>query len=256
MVDIHSHILYSVDDGAKDIDESIRLLRQAESVGYTDIVCSSHYYIGRFENKNYIENFHNLQEKIKELEIKVNIYLGNEFALDSDYFEHSKNINKINNGKYLLVELKDYVPYSSCKKFFKKLLQDGTVPILAHIERYHHLEREDFIKFKKQGVILQMNLNSATHPRSKVKSLLEQRYIDVVATDSHRYGTRDYDVEEKLKTLEEKLGKEYFNLVTEINPRKIINSEDIEKNIGEGNEFKKNNGDGSFFSRLWNKLFS
>ena len=256
MVDIHSHILYGVDDGAKDIDESIKLLRQAESVGYTDIVCSSHYYIGRFENKNYIENFHNLQEKIKELGIKVNIYLGNEFALDSDYFEHSKNINKINNGKYLLVELKDYVPYSSCKKFFKKLLQDGIVPILAHIERYHHLEREDFINFKKQGVILQMNLNSATHPRSKVKPLLEQRYIDVVATDSHRYGTRDYDVEEKLKTLEEKLGKEYFNLVTEINPRKIINSEDIEKNIGEGNEFKKNNGDGSFFSRLWNKLFS
>ena len=256
MVDIHSHILYGIDDGAKDIDESIRLLRQAESVGYTDIVCSSHYYIGRFENKNYIENFHNLQEKIKELGIKVNIYLGNEFALDSDYFEHSKNINKINNGKYLLVELKDYVPYSSCKKFFKKLLQDGIVPILAHIERYHHLEREDFIKFKKQGVILQMNLNSATHPKSKVKLLLEQRYIDVVATDSHRYGTRDYDVEEKLKTLEEKLGKEYFNLVTEINPRKIINSEDIEKNIGEGNEFKKNNGDGSFFSRLWNKLFS
>ena len=256
MVDIHSHILYGVDDGAKDIDESIRLLRQAESVGYTDIVCSSHYYIGRFENKNYIENFHNLEKKIKELGIEVNIYLGNEFALDSDYFEHSKNINKINNGKYLLVELKDYIPYSSCKKFFKKLLQDGIVPILAHIERYHHLEREDFINFKKQGVILQMNLNSATHPRSKVKSLLEQRYIDVVATDSHRYGTRDYDVEEKLKTLEKKLGKEYFNLVTEINPRKIINSEDIEKNIGEGNEFKKNNGDGSFFSRLWNKLFS
>ena len=256
MVDIHSHILYGVDDGAKDIDESIRLLRQAESVGYTDIVCSSHYYIGRFENKNYIENFHNLQEKIKELGIKVNIYLGNEFALDSDYFEHSKNINKINNGKYLLVELKDYIPYSSCKKFFKKLLQDGIVPILAHIERYHHLEREDFINFKKQGVILQMNLNSATHPRSKVKPLLEQRYIGIVATDSHRYGTRDYDVEEKLKTLEKKLGKEYFNLVTEINPRKIINSEDIEKNIGEGNEFKKNNGDGSFFSRLWNKLFS
>ena len=57
-------------------------------------------------------------------------------------------------------------------------------------------------------------------------------------------------------TLEEKVGKEYFKLVTEINPRKIINNEDIEKNEGEGNEFKKNNGMSSFFSRLWNKLFS
>lgn len=256
MVDIHSHILYGVDDGAKDIDESIRLLRQAESVGYTDVVCSSHYYIGRFENKNYKENFYNLQKKIKELGIKINIYLGNEFALDSDYLEHSKNINRINNGKYLLVELKDYVPYSSCKRFFKKLLQDDIVPILAHIERYPHLDREDFIRFKKQGVLLQMNLNSTIHPSKRIKFLLEEKYIDVVATDSHRYGTRDYDVEEKLKILKEKLGNEYFNLVTEINPRKIINNENIEKDIGEKNELKKNNGIGIFFNRLWNKLFS
>ena len=256
MVDIHSHILYGVDDGAKDIEESIKLLRQAESVGYTDVVCSSHYYIGRFENKNYKENFYNLQKKIKELGIKINIYLGNEFTLDSDYLEHFKNINRINNGKYLLVELKDYVPYSSCKRFFKKLLQDGIVPILAHIERYPHLDREDFIRFKKQGVLLQMNLNSTIHPSKRIKFLLEEKYIDVVATDSHRYGTRDYDVEEKLKILKEKLGNEYFNLVTEINPRKIINNENIEKNIGEKNELKKNNGISIFFNRLWNKLFS
>ena len=62
MVDIHSHILFGVDDGAKDIEESMELLKQAVSVGYTDIVCSSHYYIGLYENSNYLTNFNLLKE--------------------------------------------------------------------------------------------------------------------------------------------------------------------------------------------------
>ena len=62
MVDIHSHILFGVDDGAKDIGESIELLKQAVSVGYTDIVCSSHYYIGLYENRNYLTHFNLLQD--------------------------------------------------------------------------------------------------------------------------------------------------------------------------------------------------
>ena len=63
-----------------------------------------------------------------------------------------KNINKINNGKYLLVEIKRLCTHIfSCKTFFKKLFQEGvTVPILAHIERYHPLIRvEEFIEFNK-----------------------------------------------------------------------------------------------------------
>ncbi|MFR1675540.1 MAG: CpsB/CapC family capsule biosynthesis tyrosine phosphatase, partial [Fusobacterium sp.] len=86
MVDIHSHILFGVDDGAKDIEESIELLKQAVSVGYTDIVCSSHYYIGLYENRNYLTHFNLLQDEIKRLNIPINIYLGNEFNLDSEYF--------------------------------------------------------------------------------------------------------------------------------------------------------------------------
>ena len=92
MVDIHSHILFGVDDGAKDIGESIELLKQAVSVGYTDIVCSSHYYIGLYENNSYLDNFNLLKEEIKRLEIPVNIYLGNEFNLDSEYFSHRDKI--------------------------------------------------------------------------------------------------------------------------------------------------------------------
>ena len=255
MVDIHSHILFGVDDGAKDIEESIELLKQAVSVGYTDIVCSSHYYIGLYENKDYLINFNLLQEEIKRLEIPINIYLGNEFNLDSEYFSHRERINRINNSRYFLVEIKSNIIYSVCKDFFQELLKKGITPIFAHVERYNQIRVEELMELSKIGVILQMNLRSAVGDLPKTKYLLENRYIDVIATDTHKYGKRDYNIKEKLDKLKLIVGDEYFQLLTEINPKIVINNENIFKLKGEENEFKKSDGISSIFSKLWNKLW-
>ena len=255
MVDIHSHILFGVDDGAKDIEESIELLKQAVSIGYTDIVCSSHYYIGLYENNNYLTNFNLLKDEIKRLNIPINIYLGNEFNLDSEYFSHKDKINKINNGKYFLVEIKSNIIYSICKDFFQMLLEKGIIPIFAHVERYNQIRVEELIELSQMGVILQMNLGSAVGELPKAKYLLENRYIDIIATDTHKYGKRDYNLKKKLDKLKSIVGAEYFQLLTEINPKKVINNENIFKLKGEENEFKKSDGISSIFSKLWNKLF-
>lgn len=255
MVDIHSHILFGVDDGAKDIEESMELLKQAVSVGYTDIVCSSHYYIGLYENSNYLINFNILKEEIKRLEIPINIYLGNEFNLDSEYFSHKDKINRINNGKYFLVEIKSNIIYSICKDFFQMLLEKGVTPIFAHVERYNQIRIEELLELSQMGVVLQMNLGSAVGELPKVKYLLENRYIDIIATDTHKYGKRDYNIKEKLDKLKSIVGDEYFQLLTEINPKKVINNENILKLKGEKNEFKKSDGISSIFSNLYSKLF-
>lgn len=255
MVDIHSHILFGVDDGAKDIEESIELLKQAVSVGYTDIVCSSHYYIGLYENSNYLTNFNFLQKEINRLNIPINIYLGNEFNLDSEYFYHKDKINKINNGKYFLVEIKSNIIYSICKDFFQMLLEKGVTPIFAHVERYNQIRVEELIELSQMGVVLQMNLGSAVGELSKAKYLLENRYIDIIATDTHKYGKRDYNIKEKLDKLKSIVGDEYFQLLTETNPKRVINNENIFKLKGEENEFKKSDGISSIFSKLWNKLW-
>ncbi|MFR8990189.1 MAG: tyrosine-protein phosphatase [Fusobacterium sp.] len=256
MVDIHSHILFGVDDGAKDIEESIELLKQAVSVGYTDIVCSSHYYIGLYENKDYLTNFNLLQNEIKRLEIPINIYLGNEFNLDSEYFSHKNRINKINNSRYFLVEIKSNIIYSICKDFFQMLLEKGVTPIFAHVERYNQIRVEELIELSQMGVVLQMNLGSAVGELPKAKYLLENRYIDVIATDTHKYGKRDYNIKEKLDKLKSIIGDEYFQLLTEINPKKVINNENILKLKGEKNEFKKSDGISSIFNSLWSKFWS
>ena len=96
IIDIHSHILFGVDDGAKNIEESITLLRQAEKLGITDIVCSSHYYMGRYENKEYNKNFEILKNEIKKQGIKIKLYKGNEVALFGDVLSKVENVNTIN----------------------------------------------------------------------------------------------------------------------------------------------------------------
>lgn len=258
MIDIHSHILFGVDDGAIDIEESLSLARQAVAVGYTDIVCSSHYLIGRFENQNYNENFETLKNRLLEEKIPLNIHKGNEFALDMGFFEHEGKINSMAGSKYLLVELKRELIFVACKAFFKEILAKGYIPIFAHVERYPQIKISEFRELVEMGVVLQMNLKAVASPKHKVRYLLENGYISIIATDSHRIGKRDYNVGEYLKNLERYLGKEFFRLLMEVNPRKVIESKEIVTVIkyeGDSDEKKKTNGIGNVFSDLFNELF-
>ena len=258
MVDIHSHILFGVDDGPIEIEESIEMIRQAVSVGYTDIVCSSHYFIGRYENFNYDRNFEILKNRILEENIPLNIHKGNEFALDPDFLLHESKINRVAGSRYILVEIKNELIYGVCKGFFKGVLAKGYIPIFAHVERYPHIKVQEFKELVEMGVVLQMNLRMAVTPIPKAKYLLENGYISIVATDSHRLGRRDYDIDEYLKKLEFYLGRELFQVLTEENPRKIIEDKKIVTKIkyeGDGNEEKKGNRISSIFSNLFNKFF-
>lgn len=258
MVDIHSHILFGIDDGAVDIDESLALIRQAISVGYTDVVCSSHYLIGRFENINYEKNFEILKGRILEEKLPFNIHKGNEFALDLGFNKHEEKINTIAGGRYILVELKDELIYGACKNFFKSVIEKGYIPIFAHVERYPQIKIKEFRELVEMGVILQMNLRMAANPIPKAKYLLDHGYISIIATDSHCVGRRDYNVDEYLKKLELYLGKEFFQVLMEINPRKVIEDKEIVVEIkyeGDDNEEKKVNGISSIFSRLFSKFF-
>lgn len=258
MVDIHSHILFGIDDGPMEIEESIEMIKQAVSVGYTDIVCSSHYLIGKYENLNYDKNFEVLKKRVLDEKISLNIHKGNEFALAPEFSSHEKRINKIAGSRYILVEIKDEVIYRACKIFFKNIIDKGYIPIFAHVERYPHIKVREFKELIELGVVLQMNLRTAVNPSAKAKYLLENGYISIIATDSHRMGKRDYNVDEYLKKLELCLGEEFFQMLTEKNPRKVIENKEIKIEIkyeGDDNEKKKVNGISNVFSNFFNKFF-
>lgn len=257
MIDIHSHILFNVDDGAKNIEESITLLRQAEKIGITDIVCSSHFYIERYENKDYNENFKILKKEIEKQGIKINIYKGNEIALLGDIFSRLEDINTVNNSKYILVELKRGLIFLLYKKFLQRFIELGYRPILAHVERYPFIKVEEFKELYNIGVIFQMNVKTVKRLTPKMKYLLIEGYVKIIATDVHNIEFRNYELGNYFDELKKIIGEEKFKELIYENQRKILNNEEIILEIKEeNNEVKKINFFSSLFKSIWSKLFS
>ena len=110
MKDLHSHILMGIDDGSKSLEESLEILKKAEQAGITDIVLTPHY----IKNSKYDANnqkkkklLNELSKEARALGINVKLYLGNEVFIDNDIIKliASKKIAKINNTRYILIEL-------------------------------------------------------------------------------------------------------------------------------------------------------
>jgi len=227
MIDIHSHILFAVDDGARTLEESMEHIQRAVSLGYTGIVCSTHYKINEFENENYNKNFEILENEVLKRKIPIEIYIGNELDIKEDVLKIINNVKTINNSKYILIEFSSYLAYQAYIKIIDSLLDRGYIPVLAHVERYPYIKFNEFTKLYDKKVVFQMNLSTVSDMSKKVRFLLKNEYINVVASDAHKVGDRDYEVSEYLQKLKKIVGEKRFIELTKENPRKIIMNEDI-----------------------------
>lgn len=234
MIDIHSHLLYGVDDGAKTIEESIDVIKDLESCGFTKIILTPHYIKESSYNSSRIDNLKRLEilkSSLKDNNINVELFLGNEIFIDDDIFElfKQRKISTLNNTNFALIELPMSGVYEGYKEIFKELLKKGCRVILAHPERYKAFQ-EDFNKIyelEEIGVLFQSNLESiigryGEEASKTIKRLLSEKKIAFLATDIHKkkhdYGKWKEAKEEILKyiTVEE------FNILTEENPGQLV----------------------------------
>lgn len=236
MIDIHSHILYGIDDGARTKEESIELLKRQKELGFTDIILTPHY----IENTKYEASINQKKELIKELEKEtdVRLYIGNEVYFSDKTVELLKEnkISTLNNSRYLLIEL----PMSNRIKDLDEMLFDLTVnniiPIIAHPERYSYVQED--IKYldclKETGVLFQMNYGSLVGKYGKTcektaKKLLKKDYISFIGTDIHRMD-HNIDMEKALKTLKKIIKNEQkIDNLTRNNMKKVIENKDVER---------------------------
>ena len=108
MIDMHCHIIPYTDDGAVDNEASLEMGRHAQELGYTDIICTSHYIIHDIENDytEYRENVEKLNKLFEENGIKVKLHPGNEIFFTNDIVDlvKDKKVSSLNDTKYVLVE--------------------------------------------------------------------------------------------------------------------------------------------------------
>lgn len=236
MVDIHTHILPGIDDGSKDMIQTLEMLKIAYENGIDKIVCTSHFYRGYYENR--YDDICDLIKKVKiekeKHDIKVNIFPGQEIFLDKNILEDYKNgiVSGINGTKYTLVELPmQTMPYYALDLLYELRLL-GAVPILAHPERYvYFIEKPSIINdFLEEEILFQINSGSIIGVFGKrvqelSKILLEHNICDFIASDAHSTGRRSPKIKEAL-TETDNIGKEISQIVMS-NADSVIQGLDI-----------------------------
>lgn len=235
MIDIHSHLLYGIDDGSRTMEESTFIIKRLYKIGYTDIILTPHYINGSSYVSAREENLHRLKKlKINLIRenVPVNLYLGNEIYIDRDIIKLFKDgiISSLNDSKYLLIEL----PMSGDNEYYYDVFLDiinmGYKVILAHPERYISFQR-DFNKIyelKEIGVLFQSNVGSILGEYGKgakktIKRLLKEHLISFMGTDIH-HNKDDYSYVDKAKRKFSKyLSDEEIENIFENNAKEIIN---------------------------------
>lgn len=234
MIDIHNHLLYGVDDGAKSLVESLDVLKDLEENGFTKVILTPHYIKGSSYNspkKDNLKRLAELQKAVKENNINLKLYLGNEIFIDEDILDlfRSGEISTLNNTNYALIELPMSGKYDEYKEIFMDLKSKGCEVILAHPERYRAFQ-EDYSKIDElfnMGILFQCNLDSIVGKYGEgsnklIRRLLEEKKIAFLATDIHEkkhdYHKWQLAKEEILKYI----SLEEFNILTEENPSQLV----------------------------------
>ena len=238
MKDLHTHILFGVDDGCKDISESISLLKEAERQGITELVITPHYIKSTkytCNNEERKKKFIELQETAKKENINIKLYLGNEVYITEDFIKLLKKgeIQTINDSKYLLLEFPMGNMLFNTKDIIYELVVSGYVPVLAHPERYRIFQKHpDHIEeYLRMGVLLQGNYKSlyGKYGKEAKKTLtyyLKKNKITFLGSDCHH--EKDF----KLKKLKKKLKSlvKSDNIVEDLlenNFNKVISNENL-----------------------------
>ncbi|NBJ94029.1 CpsB/CapC family capsule biosynthesis tyrosine phosphatase [Parablautia muri] len=232
-IDIHSHILPQIDDGAESFDTSMEMLRTAWGDGIREIILTphnkpAHHNAGPEKIELLIKD---LQKRTKEEGINMAFHMGNEMYYGSDMTE------KLDQGKactmagsaYVLIEFGVGDDFDHIRYGLYEALAHGWRPILAHVERYSRMlmktERvEDLVRM---GCYIQVNAGSIMGDfgfgaRQLTKKLLAQGLVHFVATDAHDMGKRRPMLSECARYVGKKYGEEYGERLFYGNPMRVI----------------------------------
>ncbi len=237
MVDLHSHLIWGIDDGSKSRDMSLSMLRQAIRCGTTKLVITPHYIPGYFdmpidEVKKKVEEVNSL---IKEERLNIKVYHGQEVYYTRNILENYINnyIGTINNSRYMLIEfnMRSFSIEEVVESIYELQLT-GIVPIIAHPERYRQFIKKPSLinEFIKEGFLFQLNMGSITGDFGKdVKKIskiyLKNNIYSFIGSDAHSDTFRNTDMSNGLKIIKN-LDKNYFNYLID-EGENILNNNEI-----------------------------
>lgn len=238
MIDIHTHILPGIDDGSKDIMQTMQMIKEAELAGFTDIITTSHYIENEYDvNKESRQALIDaIQNEVNKEEIKVKLYNGAEAFITNGLVDlvEDNEIPTLAESRYVLFELPMHMNVMYLDRVIEELITSKYRPIIAHPERYDIVQENPnlAIKWVRNGVLLQSNYSSiignyGADAKSTLLKLLDANAIHFLGTDTHAPNTKYVRMKEMLEEYKLAIGEEKLEELTTINPGKILNDEKI-----------------------------
>jgi len=251
MIDLHSHILFGLDDGAKDEAEGLEMARIYRQMGFDQVVATPHI----MEKSGYLATGLEIEEKVKDLNQKIQaedlgleVLPGAEYYLEGSFLSLAEQrwpMTRINHSFYLLVEMPAlYINHNLGLSFFNPAVKNPELKkdlpflrlILAHPERNEEVIKrpEAYVqRFKEQGIYIQMNLSSLLGYYGKTvkktaEIMLKTKMVDLVATDAHSPEQLFTQVPQALERLEKLGGKKAIEVLLKTNPSKVVMGEPLE----------------------------
>ncbi|MDU6264249.1 MAG: CpsB/CapC family capsule biosynthesis tyrosine phosphatase [Anaerocolumna aminovalerica] len=207
MIDLHTHILPGIDDGARSITEAVEMTKSLLDQNINKAVCTPHFNPMQVS----LQEFINKRTAAMSLmnEAKVALISGSETMLHT-YLFHYPDLSElcIGNTKYLLIEL----PYSKKKdgiyETIEKLISFyNTIPVIAHIERYD-LAYRNIKKLREMGCVIQLNTTSLIEKKRRNQAVryLKDGLIDVLGSDCHNMSNRPPVITQALDIITQEIG--------------------------------------------------
>ncbi|MCC3174476.1 PHP domain protein [Streptococcus gordonii] len=243
MIDIHSHIVFDVDDGPKTIEDSRALLEESYRQGVRTIISTSHRRKGMFETPEakIEENFKQVQELAKEIADDLTILYGAEIYYTSDILDKLEQgkIPRLADSQYALIEFSMITPYKEIHTALSNVLRLGVTPVVAHIERYHCLENDEkkVRDLINMGCYTQINSSSVLKPKlfgdtykfmkKRAQFFLKKDLVHFVASDMHNLDPRPPYMQEAYQIISKKYGESHAEQLFRKNQELLLRSEYI-----------------------------
>lgn len=236
MIDLHSHIVPGIDDGADSFETSLKMLKIAAEDGIKSIFATPHYYRGRFEadRETVKDIIGELNLLIKKENIDIEILQGNEVLLDRGILNLYKEgiISTLNGSRYILIEFPFEGPDEYSLDMIYELRLLGLVPIIAHPERYLNFigKPEEINRYINEGCLFQINGGSLTGIFGRdiqrfSQMLLEQGIINFLGSDAHTPNKRRPELKKSFDIIE-KIHSGYKDIMMN-DVEKVVSNEEI-----------------------------
>lgn len=235
MIDIHTHILPGVDDGAGTIRDSLRLIRQAAEGGTTEIIltphCAPSYDFFNYNDEYLGERFDRLCEAVYREGIPVILHPGMEVLYEGreELLEHLDDYATLCGSRYFLMEYYFDVSGETFLEGIRILKKCGYIPLIAHPERYDCVKADEglLLEGRKMGAWYQMNKGSLSgthgeHARRSAVRLLDLDLVDFIASDAHDVRHRGSTLGRVYRYVRAAYGEERARRLFVENGRKVV----------------------------------